>query len=96
MIHTASLTHGERFVADFRQLLPANLVSIDGVSGPCARGVRMGFVGDGWIGVFPELAVARCNDVLHRDGDKLPSAETVGSSLVTIGAIVAQGKDRLA
>jgi hypothetical protein len=56
----------------------------------------MGFTGAGWIGVFPELAVARCNEVLHRDTDRLPSAESVGASLVAIGAIVTQGKDRVA
>lgn len=46
--------------------------------------------------MFPELSVTRCNELLHRDGDRLPSAETVGASLVTIGALAATGKDRIA
>lgn len=96
VVRTATLTPGERFLADLRQLLAADLLSIDGLSASSTRGVRMGFTGAGWIGVFPELAVARCNEVLHRDTDRLPSAESVGASLVSIGAIVTQGKDRVA
>ena len=60
------------------------------------RGVRVGFAREDWIGVFPELSVIRCNELLHRDGDRLPSAETVGASLVAIGALAGTGKDRIA
>ncbi|MEN9786181.1 MAG: hypothetical protein RLZZ299_1445 [Pseudomonadota bacterium] len=96
VLRTASLTPGERFLADLRQLLAADLVRIDGLSVGHARGTRVGFVGDGWIGVFPEVAVVRCNEELHRDGDRLPPAESVGASLAVIGALAAQGKDRVA
>ncbi|MDP2306774.1 MAG: DNA-primase RepB domain-containing protein [Pseudomonadota bacterium] len=96
VIRTASLTPGERYLADLRQLLAADLLAIDGLSGANTRGVRVGFARDDWIGVFPELSVTRCNELLHRDGDRLPSAETVGASLLAIGALAGTGKDRIA
>jgi hypothetical protein len=96
VVRTASLSPGERYLADLRQLLAADLLRIDGLSDPGSRAVRVGFVRDDSIAVFPEVSVTRINDLLHRDGDKLPSTETIGKSLDVIGAIVAKGKDRIA
>ena len=96
VVRTASLSPGERYLADLRQLLAADLLRIDGLSDPYSRAVRVGFVRDDSIAVFPEVSVTRINDLLHRDGDKLPSTETIGKSLDVIGAIVAKGKDRIA
>ena len=96
VVRTASLSAGERYLSDMRQLLAADVLRIDGLSDPHSRGVRVGFMREDWIGVFPEVSVTRCNEFLHRDGDKLPSTETIGPSLDTIGAIVAKGKDRVA
>lgn len=96
VVRTASLTPGERYLADLRQLLAADLLAIDGLSAASTRGVRVGFAREDWIGVFPELSVTRCNELLHRDGDRLPSAETVGASLLAIGALAGTGKDRVA
>lgn len=96
VIRTANLAPGERYLADLRQLLAADVLRIDGLSEPGSRAVRVGFVAEGWIGVFPEVSVTRINEFLHRDGDKLPSTETIGTSLDVIGALVAKGKDRVA
>ena len=96
VIRAASLSAGERYLADLRQLLAADVLRIDGISDANSRAVRVGFVREDSIAVFPEVSVTRINEFLHRDGDRLPSAETVGASLDTIGALVAKGKDRVA
>lgn len=96
VIRTASLAAGERYLAELRQLLAADVLRIDGLSDPGSRAIRVGFVSRDWIGVFPEVSVTRINEFLHRDGDTLPSTETIGPSLDKIGAIVAKGKDRVA
>ncbi len=96
VVKTANLAPGERYLADLRQLLAADVLRIDGLTEPGARGVRVGFAVEGWVGVFPEVSVTRINEFLHRDGDKLPSTETIGTSLDVIGALVAKGKDRVA
>ncbi len=96
VIRTASLSPGERYLADLRQLLAADILRIDDLSPPGARGIRVGFVRPDWIGVFPGVSVTRCNEFLHRDDDKLPSTPTIATSLEAIGAIVAKGKDRVA
>lgn len=92
----AELSPAQRWRHDLEQLLATGEAWLDdGVGEGSARAVRLGFVKDGVVCVLPEPSVSLINQKLHREGDALPPAESIGADLARLGWLARTGKDRL-